>query len=264
MNLILTTIIGISFIFLCTSIGASFVFVLRKKTISLKINQIFLGFSSGIMLSASIFSLILPAINDSNNVNIPISIIVSISVLFGALFLWSIDKITDFFSTQKEKPIKESKFNSNLKMFLAVTIHNIPEGLSVGIAYGIALASWNTNPQASIIEALILAIGIGIQNIPEGAVVSLMYKSQKSTKKSFLLGVLSGAVEPLSAVIGVLLAMQIKIIMPWALSFASGCMLYVVAEEMIPEMKSDSKHHHGVWAFIIGFVIMMVLDITLG
>ena len=266
MNLILLTIIGISIIFVCTAIGASFVLFFKKKNISPKINQIFLGFASGVMLSASIFSLILPAIENSEKTNIPIWIIVGLSIMLGAMFIWLIDKIVPHLHKEgKEEGLKTNKISKTFKMFLAVTIHNIPEGLSVGIAYGIALASWNISPTASIMGALMLAIGIGIQNIPEGAIVSLMYKGENvGRKKSFLLGMLSGAVEPIAAILGLFLALQVKLIMPWALAFAAGCMLYVIAEEMIPDMKSDSVHHHGVWAFIIGFIIMMVLDVALG
>ena len=266
MNLVLLSIIGISIIFLCTTIGAACVFVFRNNNISPKINQILLGFASGVMLSASIFSLIIPAVENSDDNYMPMWLVAGLSVVLGAMFIWGIDKILPHLHSEgREEGIKTTKVSKNFKMFLAVTIHNIPEGLSVGIAYGIALASWNTNPQAAIMGALMLAIGIGIQNIPEGAVVSLMYKGATgSNKKSFLYGMLSGAVEPVAAVVGLFLAMQIKIIMPWALAFAAGCMLYVIAEEMIPDMKGNSIHHHGVWAFIIGFVVMMILDISLG
>ena len=145
------------------------------------------------------------------------------------------------------------------KMFLAVTIHNVPEGLSVGIAFGVALASGAS--KELLLGALLLAIGIGIQNIPEGAVVSLPIKAETgSNKKAFLFGMLSGLVEPIADVFGLFLAMQIQGIMPWALAFAAGCMIYVVAEEMIPEMTSEGHDHYGVWSFIIGFVIMLILD----
>lgn len=143
-------------------------------------------------------------------------------------------------------------------MFLAVTIHNVPEGLSVGISFGVALAQSNS---ALLVGALLLAIGIGIQNIPEGAVVALPVKAETgSNKKAFLFGMASGIVEPLAGAVGLVLAMQIGGIMPWALAFAAGCMIYVVAEEMIPEMTSDGHDHYGVWSFIIGFVIMLILD----
>ena len=265
MNPILNSIIGISIILVCTSIGSAFVFFFRKKEISPKINQIFLGFASGIMLAASIFSLIVPALN-SETKHLPIWAIVSISILLGAFFIWGIDKLVPHFHLEGgEEGIKTNRLGKTSKMFLAVTIHNVPEGLSVGIAYGVALANWNGNKEAALMGALMLAIGIGIQNIPEGAVVSLMVKGEgKSNFKSFIFGVLSGLVEPIAAILGLFLAMQLQAIMPWALSFAAGCMLYVIAEEMIPDMKGDSIHHFGVWSFILGFILMMVLDISLG
>ena len=191
----------------------------------------------------------------------PSWLVVVISVVLGAGFLWGIDKLTPHFHAQenKEEGLPVKRMSKTSEMFLAVTIHNIPEGLSVGIAFGVALSQQNNT--ALLIGALLLAIGIGIQNIPEGAVVSLPIKSETgSSGKAFLFGMLSGAVEPVAAILGLFLAMQIQGIMPWALAFAAGCMIYVVAEEMIPEMTSEGHDHFGVWSFIIGFVIMMALD----
>lgn len=261
----LNAIIGISTIFVCTSLGSAFVFFFHKKEISPTIRKIFLGFASGVMLAASIFSLILPAIEQKQDY-MPSYVVVALSVAMGAAFIWGIDHLVPHIHREGgEEGVRTNKVSKNAKMFLAVTIHNVPEGLSVGIAYGVALASWANNPEASLLGALMLAIGIGLQNIPEGAVVSLSYKGEgKSNLSSFLYGVGSGAVEPVAAVLGLFLAMQIEVIMPWALAFAAGCMLYVIAEEMIPDMKGDSVHHHGVWSFIGGFILMMVLDIALG
>ena len=266
MNTTLNVIIGISIIFLATSIGSAMVFFFRKKEISPAINQIFLGFASGIMLAASIFSLIMPALEDQNTNYMPLWAVVGIAVLLGAAFIWGIDKLVPHIhGRDDEEGIRTNRISKTSKMFLAVTIHNVPEGLSVGIAYGVALASWNNNQSAALMGALMLAVGIAIQNIPEGAVVSLSMQGElKNTAKSFWFGVASGAVEPVAAVLGLLLAMQLQVIMPWTLAFAAGCMLYVIAEEMIPEMKGDSIHHHGVWAFIAGFILMMVLDVSLG
>ena len=253
-------IIGISLILLCTTIGALFVFFFKKKEISKRMNQIFIGFAAGVMLSASFFSLIKPALEYESN-TIPTWIIACASIILGALFLWGIDKIVPHFhiNENKEEGIKNTGLSKTSKMFLAVTIHNIPEGLTVGIAFGVALANPTNN--SLLIGALLLAIGIGIQNIPEGAVVSLPIKAETgSAKKAFLFGFFSGAVEPIAAIFGLFLAMQIQAIMPWALAFAAGCMIYVVGEEMIPEIKSEEHDHFGVWSFIIGFVIMMALD----
>ncbi|MCR5422601.1 MAG: ZIP family metal transporter [Bacilli bacterium] len=256
----LYSIIDISLIFVCTTIGALFVFIIRKKEISPKLTKIFTGFASGVMLSASFFSLIKPALESEINYMTNWAV-VGIAVVLGALFLWGIDKIVPHLhvSESKEEGVASKRLSKTSKMFLAVTIHNVPEGLSVGIAFGVALSQANNH--TLLIGALLLAIGIGIQNIPEGAVVSLPVRAESgSNKKAFLFGMLSGIVEPIAGVAGLFLAMQIQGIMPWALAFAAGCMIYVVVEEMIPEMTSEGHDHYGVWAFIIGFVIMMVLD----
>lgn len=253
-------IIGISLIFICTTLGALFVFFIRKKEISPKLGKIFTGFASGVMLSASFFSLIKPAL-ETNVSYMPSWAIVAISIILGAGFLWGIDKIVPHFhnAEKKDEGLPVKKMSKTSKMFLAVTIHNVPEGLSVGIAFGVALSQPDNG--ALLLGALLLAIGIGIQNIPEGAVVSLPIKGETgSSGKAFLFGMLSGIVEPIAAILGLFLAMQIQGIMPWALAFAAGCMIYVVAEEMIPEMTSEGHDHFGVWSFIIGFVIMLALD----
>ena len=253
-------LIGIPLIFICTTLGALFVFFIRKKEISPKLGKIFTGFAAGVMFSASFFSLIKPAL-ESEVTYMPSWLVVVISIVLGAGFLWGIDKLTPHFHVQenKEEGLSAKRMSKTSKMFLAVTIHNVPEGLSVGIAFGVALSQPDNH--ALLVGALLLAIGIGIQNIPEGAVVSLPIKGETgSSGKAFLFGMLSGAVEPIAAIFGLFLAMQIQGIMPWALAFAAGCMIYVVAEEMIPEMTSEGHDHFGVWSFIIGFVIMLALD----
>lgn len=266
MGAYLYAILGIFFIFFCTTLGSSFVFFFRKKEISPKINQIFLGFAAGIMLSASIFSLIVPSLG-IKTAYMPSWCISGIAIFLGSLFLWGIDKLTPHFHIEQNKeeglPSRASK---TAKMFLAVTIHNVPEGLSVGISFGVALANMGGNdPFNAMISSLMLSIGIGIQNIPEGAVVSLPIKGENgNSKKAFLFGTLSGAVEPLAAILGLFLAYFIEPVMPWALSFAAGCMLYVIAEEMIPDAKGYPTSHQGVFSFILGFILMMCLDIALG
>ncbi len=252
-------IIGISVIFACTTLGALTVF-LFKKSISNKLNRIFIGFAAGVMFSASFFSLIKPAL-DTEVSYMPTWGVVAISILLGAGFLWGIDKIVPHFHVgeNENEGLPSRGLSKTSKMFLAVTIHNVPEGLSVGIAFGVALA--NPNNHALLVGALLLALGIGIQNIPEGAVVALPIKGETgSSFKAFLFGTFSGAVEPIAAVIGLFLAMQIQSIMPWALAFAAGCMIYVVGEEMIPEMKGEEHDHFGVWSFVFGFIVMLILD----
>ena len=253
-------LIGIPLIFIATTLGATFIFFLRGKEISPRLNRAFLGFAAGVMFSASYFSLIAPALGGEVSY-MPSWVVVAISVVLGALFLWGIDKIVPHFHVieNKEEGPKARSLSKTGKMFLAVTIHNVPEGLSVGIAFGVALSQPGNH--VLLIGALLLAIGIAVQNIPEGAVVSLPIQAETgSTAKAFWFGSLSGAVEPVAAIAGLFLAMQIQGIMPWALAFAAGCMIYVVAEEMIPEMKGEDHDHIGVWAFIAGFVVMMALD----
>ena len=253
-------LIGIPLIFICTTLGAVFVFFIRKKDISPRLNKIFIGFAAGVMFSASFFSLIKPAL-ETNVSYMPTWVIVMISIALGAGFLWLIDKIVPHFhaSENSDEGLPTRRLSKTSKMFIAVTIHNVPEGLSVGIAFGVALSE--PNNATLLMGALLLSIGIGIQNIPEGAVVSLPIKSETgSSTKAFIFGMLSGIVEPIAAVIGLFLAMQIQGIMPWALAFAAGCMIYVVAEEMIPEMTSEGHDHFGVWSFILGFIIMLALD----
>ncbi len=254
-------IIGISLIFICTTLGSLLVFLLKKDKEYKKLNRIFVGFAAGIMLSASFFGLIKPAI-ESEVTYMPTWAIVGISIVAGSLFLWGIDKLVPHFhiNENKDEGLPSRGLSKESKMFLAVTIHNIPEGLAVGIAFGVALSQ--VGSYALLLSALFLAVGTGIQNIPEGAAVALPIKTETggSSFKAFLFGMFSGIVEPIAAVIGLFLAMQIQAIMPWALAFAAGCMIYVVGEEMIPEMKGEGHDHLGVWSFIIGFVVMMALD----
>jgi len=253
-------IIGIAIIFACTTLGALFVLFFRKKEISSVLNRVFVGFAAGVMLCASFTSLIIPALN-VNTTYMPIWLVVGLSIALGAGFLWLIDKLVPHFhsSEGKEEGLRSEGLSKTSKMFLAVTIHNIPEGLSLGIAFGVALA--NPGNHALLAGAFLLAIGLGIQNIPEGLVAALPIKGETgSSGKAFLYGMLSGAVEPVAAVIGLFLAIQIQVIMPWALAFAAGCMIYVIAEEMVPEMKGEGHDHFGVWSFIVGLIIMLALE----
>ena len=256
----LYAVIGISIIFACTTLGSLLVFFSRKNNISKTLNRIFVGFAAGVMLSASFFSLIKPAMDEKVSY-MPSWAIVAISIVVGAGFLWLIDKLVPHLhpNEHNDEGLPSRGLSKTSKMFLAVTIHNIPEGLACGIAFGVALA--NPENYSLLIGALLLAVGLGIQNIPEGAAVALPIKGETgSTSKAFLFGMFSGIVEPIAAVIGLFLALEIQVIMPWALAFAAGCMIYVVGEEMIPEMKGEGHDHFGVWSFIIGFVVMMVLD----
>lgn len=259
------TILGISLIFLMTTLGASFVFFFKNE-ISSKLNTIFLGFASGIMLAASIWSLLIPAIeqaNDSGSYGIVGWLPAALGFILGGLFMVVMDKLVPHIhkgTNLEEGPA--SSLKKATKMFLAVTIHNIPEGLAVGFAFGAAAA---INHPAAFVAALGLAIGISIQNIPEGAAVALPLKGVTGSRwKAFGYGVASGAVEPVFAVIGYFLAVYIAVLQPWLLALAAGAMVFVVVEDLIPDAKLSENSHLGTWAIMLGFVIMMVLDVALG
>ena len=234
-------LIGILIPFLGTTIGSSIVFFLNKK--AKKLEKILLSLSAGIMLAASFWSLLSPAIEQSKNYKInwfP----ETIGILLGLIFFITIEKITNKTSTEK--------------LSLAVTLHNIPEGMAVGVIF----AGLLNNSGITYSMALSLAIGIGIQNIPEGAIISLPYKMQgKSKIKAFILGTLSGVVEPIASSITLIITNYIKILLPYILSFAASAMIYVVVDELIPQTKDNKKY--PIIFFMIGFTIMMILDITL-
>lgn len=264
LSLTTATILGLGFLFVMSALGAALVYLFRKG-ISQKINSIFLGFASGIMIAASIWSLLIPAMEMSQERWGKWSFLpAAIGFLVGGLFFVLIDKIVPHFHTgTEEEDGPRSSMKKSAKLFLAVTLHNIPEGLSVGFAFG-AAASFGT--EAAIVAALGLALGIGIQNFPEGAAVSLSLKAVTgSNKKSFLLGMGSGAVEPVSGVLGFLFATQIASLQPWLLALSAGAMIFVVAEDLIPSMKLNNESSHTAsWGLMVGFVIMMILDVALG
>lgn len=257
------TIIGFSIIFLMTSLGASLVFFF-KNDISQKINSLLLGLAGGIMVAASIWSLIIPSIEMSEVTFGRFAWFpAATSIILGGLLLALLDKIVPHMhnGTQQEEGPR-SHFSKSMKLFFAVTLHNIPEGLAVGFAFGAAAVSGES---AAYISALGLAIGIGIQNFPEGAAISLpMRQVTGSSKRAFLFGMGSGVVEPLSAIVGYFLASHLVILQPWLLAFSAGAMLFVVAEDLIPDANMSENPHTGTWGFMIGFIIMMILDVALG
>lgn len=262
MNQIQMTILGISIIFIATTLGSTLVYFF-KKDISKKTNTLFLGFASGIMIAASIWSLLIPSIEGASSYGKFSIVPAALGFIIGGVFLVVLDKIIPHFhpGVGVEEGIK-SNLKKSLKLFFAVTLHNIPEGLAVGFAFGAAKASGDMGAYYS---ALGLAIGIAIQNFPEGAAVSLPMKAEtNSNTKAFLYGTASGVVEPISAIIGFFLASQLITLQPWFLAFAAGAMIFVVAEDLIPDAKMDENPHLGTWALMFGFVIMMVLDVILG
>lgn len=257
-----STIFGICFIFIMTTLGAALVYCFRKG-ISEKVNSIFLGFASGIMIAASVWSLLIPSMDMSEEWGKLSFLPAAIGFLLGGLFLVILDEaVPHLHQGTKCEEGPHSRLKKSTKLFLAVTMHNIPEGLSVGFAFG---AAASVGSDAAFLAALGLAVGIGIQNFPEGAAVALPMKmATGSSNRSFLMGMGSGAVEPVAAVLGYFLAAQMQALQPWLLSFAAGAMIFVIAEDLIPSMKLDNKSHAAVWGLMFGFVLMMALDVALG
>lgn len=249
---------GSGFTFLMTTLGAAVVF-LFKKDINDRFQRIFLGFAAGVMISASVFSLLIPSIEATKEAGGIGWIPASGGLLLGVAFLLLLDTLLPHLhaATNESEGIKTSWKRSTL-MMLAVTLHNIPEGMAVGLAFALAAESGNYS------AAAVLAVGIGLQNFPEGAAVSLpLRRDGSSAGKSFTYGMLSGIVEPVFAIIVVLASSVIKPLMPWFLSFAAGAMLYVVVEELIPEARLGDHSNTGTLSVIGGFVIMMILDVAL-
>lgn len=242
------------FTFLITSFGAASVFLFKKYNKTLL--DIFLSFSAGVMIAASFFSLINPAMEMSKNLGlVPINVLV-IGILGGTLLLFIGDKLF-------ERKIKISKDKKRISLLIfSIVLHNIPEGMAIGVAFGSVVYGLDG---ATVGAAITLAIGIGIQNFPEGSAISLpLLGSGISKTKAFIVGSLSAIVEPISAVIGAILVLKVNIILPYLLAFAAGAMLYVVVEEIIPESQNTEKKDLMAFITILGFSLMMILDIVLG
>lgn len=262
MDSVSISILSIALIFAATTLGSAFVFFFRKN-FGPKINNVILGFAGGIMVAASFFGLLLPSIEQSKIYAASYAFVPPlVGFLLGGVLLYAMDKLIPHFheSSGEEEGPRNAAVSHNFKFFLAVTIHNIPEGLSVGFACGLALAA---NDSVLAFSALSLAIGIAIQNVPEGAAVSIpLFGEGMSKGKAFLFGTLSGLVEPIFAIAGLYLA-SLSLITPWLLSFAAGAMIYVTLDEILPSSREGGYEHYGLWAFMIGFAIMMVLELVL-
>ena len=257
-----TVLLGLLIPFVGTAAGAACVFFLRRD-LKLSVQRALTGFAAGVMVAASIWSLIVPAIEQSADKERLAFLPAFIGFWLGVLFLLLLDHIIPHLHRsidQAEGP--KSRLNRTAMMVLAVTLHNIPEGMAVGVVYA-GLLSGSASITAG--GALALALGIAIQNFPEGAIISMpLYAEGKSKPKAFALGMLSGAVEPVFGALTVLLAGLVVPAMPYLLSFAAGAMLYVVVEELIPEMSAGEHSNIGVIAFALGFSVMMALDVALG
>jgi len=255
---------GIGFVFVMTCLGAATVFIFRK-TAPGKFQQIFLGFAAGVMIAASIWSLLIPAIEEAEAQGGIGWIPTACGFALGVLFLLGLDNLIPHlhpFADVREGMASTSK-RTTLLIF-AVTLHNIPEGIAVGLSFALAAQHGGNDPSVYA-AAVALAIGIGIQNFPEGAAISLPLRQEGvSAGKAFGLACLSGVVEPVFGFLAVLLAVWIAPFMPWLLSFAAGAMIYVVVEELIPEAHIGEHSHTGTLGVMAGFLIMMVLDVALG
>ena len=255
-------IVGLLIPFLGTTLGAAMVF-LMKNQINKKIEKLLLGFAAGVMIAASIWSLIIPAIDMAEEQGEISWVPAAIGFMLGIVFLLILDSLIPHLHLKNDKPEGlKSKLKKITMMMLAVTLHNIPEGMAAGVVFAGVLAQ---NTGITLAGAVTLAIGIAIQNFPEGAIVSMPLKSEGVSKsKAFLYGTLSGIVEPISAVITILLTSTVLPILPYILSFAAGAMIYVVVEELIPESQQGDHSNIGTIGVAIGFVIMMILDVALG
>lgn len=263
LNPILQALLATLFTWGLTALGAATVFLTRSVNRAL-LNAM-LGFAAGVMIAASFWSLLAPAIEMSEGTGVPGWIPAVIGFLLGGAFLWGVDHILPHLHLGL--PIEEAEglktsWQRSVLLVTAITLHNFPEGLAVGVAFGAVAAGM---PVASLSGAIALAIGIGLQNFPEGLAVSMPLRREGlSRTKSFLLGQASGIVEPIAGVLGAAAVILMRPILPYALSFAAGAMIYVVVEELIPESQQGHETHMSTIGAMVGFAVMMLLDVALG
>jgi ZIP family zinc transporter len=255
--------VGTLFTWGVTALGASAVFFF--KSINRRVLNSMLGFAAGVMIAASFWSLLAPAIEMAAESDLPAWLPAVIGFLLGGAFLWGVDRVLPHLHIglpiDQAEGIKTS-WQRSILLVLAITLHNIPEGLAVGVAFGAVAANL---PSASLAGAIALAIGIGLQNFPEGAAVSIPLRREgMSRARSFLYGQASGIVEPIAGVLGAALVLLMRPILPYALAFAAGAMIYVVVEELIPESQQGMETHSSTLGAMLGFALMMLLDVALG
>ena len=240
-----------------TSLGAAVVFLFKK--VNKNTMDAMLGLSAGVMLAATFWSLLSPALEMAENLKLISWLIVSLGVLSGGLLLFCGDKIFDRITKKKTN---SHSIKRSLMLIFSITLHNIPEGMAIGVAFGSVFYNLEG---ATLAAAVMLAIGIGIQNFPEGSAVSLPLRREgMSPQKAFFFGMLSGIVEPISAVIGAILVIKVQVLLPILLSFAGGAMIYVVVQELIPESQTNKKKELMALFTILGFLLMMIFDVSLG
>ena len=245
-----------------TALGSATVFLFRSR-VNRQLHQLLLGFAAGVMIAASMWSLLIPAIEAAEEAGLPGWFPAAGGSVLGVLFLVTMNTLLPHLTPAFLQAPRDGPGRRSTLLVLAIAMHNIPEGMAVGISFALAAQGDPTLLPA----ALALALGIGIQNFPEGAAISLpLRQTGISRGRSFLLGAASGAVEPVAALLTVLAAGAVEPLMPWLLSFAAGAMLYVVVEELIPEanLRHDHKTHGGTFGVMAGFLIMMILDVALG
>ena len=253
---------GTGFTFLMTSLGAAVVFFFRRQ-VTASAQRIFLGFAAGVMIAASVWSLLIPAIEEAEGAGQVGWVPAAGGFVLGVAFLMALDGILPHLHPGAREPEgARSKLHRTTLLIFAVTLHNIPEGMAVGLSF--ALAAQHNDP-ALYAGAMALAVGMGIQNFPEGAAIALPLRQEGVGRtRAFLWGSLSGLVEPVFGLLTVLLAGSIQPLMPWLLSFAAGAMLYVVVEELIPEAHLGDHSNVGTLGVVGGFLVMMILDVALG
>ena len=254
--------LGLLIPFVGTTLGSAMVFCMRNK-MNLKVEKMLLGFASGVMIAASVWSLLIPAIDMAKEQGKIAWIPATVGFLGGVLFLLALDSLIPHLHPESGKPEGiEANLKKTTMLVLAVTLHNIPEGMSVGVTFAGALMG---NTGITMAGAFALALGIAIQNFPEGAIISMPLRGEGISKlRAFVYGSLSGVVEPVAAAFTILLAEQIVSALPYLLAFAAGAMIYVVVEELIPESQVGEHSNIGTIGAAAGFVIMMILDVALG
>ena len=263
LNPIIQALIATLFTYCITALGASLVFLFKK--VDKTIMDAMLGFAAGVMIAASFWSLLNPAIEMAENLKMIPWLIVFIGFISGGIILFISDKTFNYLDNilyKKKNKTKQISFKRCLMLIISITMHNIPEGLAVGVAFGSIIYGLDG---ATLSSACLLALGIGIQNFPEGTAVAVPLRREgMSRKKSFFYGQLSGIVEPISGVIGALLVLKARYLLPFLLSFAAGTMIYVVVQELIPESQTNEKKSLMAIFTLIGFSVMMILDVALG